>query len=84
MTDQNKNEINGYSLFNDVEDKAIQAYNRARIMFNILDDNADAGRNVSTKGTALAFQYFGQIGEKDRAAVHAQLVEIMNKRGEKK
>ena len=79
---QNNNEIHGYSLFNDVEDTEVQAYNRARIVFNMLDDNADKDKNVSQKGTALVFQYFQQIPETERAAMHAELVKILEKRNE--
>lgn len=77
---QNKNEINGYSLFNDVEDTDAQAYNRARVVFNILDDNSDKERNISQKGTGLVFQYFQQIPEVDRPAMHAELVKILENR----
>ena len=71
------NEIKGYSLFNEVEDAAIQTYNRARVMKNIMLDHADKDRNIKSDGSALLVQYFQYIPKADRMAVYTKLQELL-------
>lgn len=74
------NEIQGYSLFNDVEDAEIRIFNRARSMKNIILDNADKHRNVTLKGVALVATYQKAIPEEERSAVHNKLVELLQQK----
>lgn len=71
------NEVRGYSLFNEVEDKVVQTYNRARILKNIMTDYSDADRNVSQTGEALIYKYFEGIPVDDRRDVHTKLKELL-------
>ena len=72
MTEQQKeevkNEFNGFSLFNDVEDFILQAYNRCAVMFNI----------EGIHGTKLAFDYADAIDEKGRASMMAMCAYILS------
>ena len=71
------NEIKGYSLFNEVEDAVLQAYNRARTMKNIMLDYSDKNKNINAAGASLLYQYFERVPEADRAAVHTKLKELL-------
>jgi hypothetical protein len=67
------NEINGFSLFNDVEDKALQAFNRGRVMTNILLDH----KKNTAKGGFLSLTYMKQIPVEERqAAIDAFMAEM--------
>lgn len=74
------NEIKGYSLFNEVEDAAIQIYNRARTMKNIMLDHSDKNKNVNTTGVVLVTQYFKSIDEGSRQAVYNKLAELLKQK----
>ena len=74
------NEIKGYSLFNEVEDAAIQIYNRARTMKNIMLDHSDKNKNVNTTGVVLVTQYFKSIDEGSRQAVYSKLAELLKQK----
>lgn len=74
------NEIKGYSLFNDVEDAVIQVYNRARTLKNIMLDYSDKDRNISRAGGIILLQYFSNIPEDDRQAVHTKLAELLKQK----
>lgn len=74
---QNNNEFKGYSLFNDVEDKELQAFNRARVMANIMEDHS-VERNVNGTGLMLLMGYFQSLPEgQEREDVHAALTKIL-------
>lgn len=82
MLNKNTNEFRGYGLFNDVEDKEIQIYNRARTLTNIMEDHstidAETGDKVVTgKGALLCYGYFTSLPEADRADVHAKTASIL-------
>ena len=72
MTEQNQednrieNEYNGYSLFTEIENKTLQAFNRCAVMFNIMEHN----------GMAMAEDYALQISEEDRSIMFAMFVYI--------
>lgn len=74
------NEIKGYGLFNEVEDKAVQTYNRARSMKNIMLDHSDKDKNISAAGNMLLIQYFSMVPEADRQAVHSKLAELLKQK----
>lgn len=74
------NEIKGYSLFKEVEDKAVQIFNRARVMKNIMLDYSDKNKVVNGVGTSLLYQYFSEIPEEDRKAVHDKLGELLKQK----
>lgn len=75
-------ENKGFSLFFDLEDKDLQAYNRARLMFNIMEDNVDKKTGkVSPKGGSLVMEYFGEIPVEDRTLVTKKLEELFKKAG---
>lgn len=66
--------VKGFSLFTDVEDKDLQAYNRARIMWNIMEDHVDPQtKRVNPKGGKLALEYFISIPEEERGSAHSAL-----------
>lgn len=69
-------EINGYSLFNEVEDKEVQTYNRARVMKNMMLDNSK-NRVVNDQGKFLVMSYMVNIPEEDRREVHEKLAELL-------
>ena len=52
--------MNDYELFTDTKDVHLRARNRAIVMANIFEDNAE-GENVSGKGAALLFGYYKSI-----------------------
>lgn len=72
--------IQGYSLFNEVEDKEVQVFNRARVMKNMMQDHSDAERNVNAKGVSLIYQYFEAIPMEDRQLVHTKLAELLREK----
>lgn len=74
---QQVNEIQGYGLFNDVEELELRVYNRARVMKNILLDHSDAQRNVNFKGMGLVITYQQAIPQEERKAVHDKLTELL-------
>ena len=76
----NNNEFKGYGLFNDVEDKELQTYNRARILANIMEDHA-VGTNVSGTGALICAGYFNSIPPEDRGAVHSRTAAILFEKG---
>jgi len=72
----------GFSLFKDLEDKELQAYNRARIMLNIMEDHIDKKTNqVTPKGGHLVLSYFAAIPEAERASAQKIAEDMFNKRG---
>lgn len=73
------NEIAGYSLFNDIEDKEVQIYNRARIMKNMMQDNSK-DKEVSEKGVGLLVLYMNAIPVEDRKDVYVKLEELLKKK----
>lgn len=74
------NEINGFALFNDVEDKALQSFNRGRVLANMFIDNQQDGK-ANRKGAALIITYFSAIPVHERAATQAEFLNSMKKEG---
>lgn len=74
------NEINGYSLFNDIEDKELQERNRAVVMTNMAETYTKKGK-ISLKGTGLIVQYFNAIPEEQRASLYKKFESTMLERG---
>lgn len=72
-----KNQVGGYSLFNEVEDNEVKIYNRARVMKNMMLDNSDKDRNVSARGGMLVHSYFLSIPGEERQAVYDKLKELL-------
>lgn len=83
MQKEQVNEFKGYSLFNQIEDFELKAYNRGRIIFNILEDGYDVKlQKASAKASALAIQYMEQIPKGiERDATFHNLRNIMLKEG---
>ena len=56
--------VNGFSLFNDVENKTLKAFNRYQIICNLIE--------MKTKGSRdLSKEYISHLSNEDRAAVVA-------------
>ena len=77
----NNNEFKGYSLFNDVEEKDTQRYNRARILVNIMEDHSDAKRNVNLTGLMLCKGYFDLIEPEERDVILEETKKLLEKKG---
>jgi hypothetical protein len=76
------NEFHGYSLFNDVEDVDLRAYNRARVMANMLEQHTDKQtKKITQRGAALVFGYMNQIPDEDRRATHTHFSQHVAKDG---
>lgn len=75
-----KNEYKGYSLFNDVEDLALQERNRAVIMCNIVEHNTHKGQ-ITPRGAGLAMGYFSKIPAEQRKGVEEKFEELVKGRG---
>lgn len=73
-------EYKGFSLFTEIEDKALQLRNRAAIMVNMLEDNFFKGK-VSGKGASLLIGYVSAIPAKDRKDLMQEFVKQANERG---
>lgn len=74
------NEYKGYSLFNDVEDKELQAYNRGNIMAVIAIDNQKNGK-LNVAATKDLVGYFNQIPSEERGAVYKHMADKLNAEG---
>ncbi len=74
------NEFKGYSLFNDIEDKALQTRNRAVIMCNIIEQNTKK-RLITPRGAALVLGYFQAIPEVERKEVQDKFDVMIKERG---
>jgi hypothetical protein len=74
------NEYNGFALFSDVEDEALKAFNRGRVLCNIFVDNQQDGK-TNAKGAALILGYFSKIPSTERAMAQAEFLVSMKKEG---
>jgi len=74
------NNYKGFSLFNDVEDKELQRFNRARVMVNMAQDHSKKGR-INAVGSALILGYFGQMPFDEREVIKSEFAKQMNKNG---
>ncbi len=75
-----QNDLHGYLLFHDIEDKDLQAHNRAVCLANIFEDNSRKGQS-SSRGMDLLREYFELIPEGDRALAYFHFQSIMGSRG---
>ena len=77
-----KNEINGYSLFNDIDDEALRDRNRAVVMANMADVYTDKKRkNITPRGSFLILSYFNAILPEQRKNLINNFMSMMKERG---
>lgn len=76
---QKANEVAGYGLFLDVEDRALRIHNQAQTLRNIMDDNR-VKEQFTTRGLAIMTGYFSKIDAEDKQEVHAALSDLFNKK----
>ena len=72
--------MNDLEMFTDIKDSALKARNRAIVMANIFEDNAE-GDNISTKGAALLFGYFKNVPAIEKATTFEAFQINMTERG---
>jgi len=66
-----ENEVQGYSLFNHIEDDEIRRKNRATCVINMVRSNMD-GSIVSQYGMYLVMKYWSSLPEgEERGAVYS-------------
>lgn len=75
------NEIKGYSLFNDIEDKALRIRNRAVVMANIYEDHLEGDVTkaavIRGDGAILLLQYVRSIPEDEITETYNKFKSIM-------
>ena len=71
----------GFSLFNDLEDKVLQAYNRARLMVNMVIENSNGKGSFNVKAAALTTGYLSNIPKEERKSVIDEFIPQMRKEG---
>ena len=74
------NQIAGYSLFNEVEDKELQARNRANTMANIALDGRK-GNDVTPSAFKHLIIYYQKIPFAERGKVFALFQKVLQERG---
>lgn len=75
-----RNEIKGYSLFNDIEDVALRNRNRCVVLSNMAEANTKQ-KKITEKGTFLILSYFHAIQEEDKKSVYDGFKAEMGRRG---
>jgi hypothetical protein len=75
-----KNEINGYSLFNDIEDKELRTRNRAVVLANMAEANTK-GNKISNKGAFLVLSYFDKVPKEEQQICLEVFEKTMKDRG---
>ena len=75
-----RNEIKGYSLFNDIEDKALRNRNRYVVLSNMAEAHTKH-RKLTEKGTFLILSYFNAVPEEDKKEVYDGFKDEMKRRG---
>lgn len=68
-------------MFNDIEDKTLQARNRGVVMANLVEDNLTATKKISTLGTKLLLTYFSEVANEDKALAYSHFEDQMKMRG---
>jgi hypothetical protein len=66
---QKRNEVAGYDVFLGVEDKELQARNRAQVLNNIFEDGANENNKIGTGTAQLMTDYVKLIPKEERAVV---------------
>jgi len=64
------NNINGYSLFNEVEDKELQLRNRTTTLVNMIEDNMTEEGVVNQQGMFLSMQYWTEISDEEKKSLY--------------
>lgn len=77
---QQVNEYKGFSLFNDLEDKALRCRNRA-VMLSNMATNHSKDQRISAQGTSLILNYFHLIPSEERSTVRDLFMTEMKQRG---
>lgn len=75
-----KNEMKGFSLFNDLEDKALRIRNRAVVMCNIAEQNTKREK-INEKGVFLILSYFQAIPDQEKYESERAFATQMKERG---
>lgn len=75
-----KNDIKGYSLFNDIEDKALRNRNRYVVLANMAEAHTKQ-KKITEKGTYLILSYFNAVPEDDKKEVYSGFKDEMKRRG---
>lgn len=75
-----KNEIKGYSLFNDIEDAVLRNRNRHVVLANMAEAHTKQ-KKITEKGTYLILSYFNAVPEEDKATVYNGFKNEMKLRG---
>lgn len=66
----------GYELFYDIEDKELQAHNRAAVLWNIFENNSKKGK-ATARGVVDMVGYTKEIPEQERKEVLAKFSDII-------
>jgi hypothetical protein len=74
------NEYKGYSLFNDVEDKELQARNRGVVLANLTEGGMQ-GDKVKHGATSEIVGYFQEIPVEQRQAALTVMMKTLEDRG---
>lgn len=75
-----RNEIKGYSLFNDIEDAGLRNRNRYVVLANMAEAHTKQ-KKITEKGTYLILSYFNEIPEADKKPVYDGFKQEMKERG---
>lgn len=81
MTNKEKSEYCGFSLFNDIEDGELKKRNRSVILANIAEQYLMPKTNkITTRGASLIIGYFRNIPLNEREALLSKFKETMKER----
>lgn len=73
-------QVKGYSLFNDIEDRDLRIRNRAVVLTNIMEDGFTQGR-VSSKAALIIMNYFHHVPEEEKDETLALFQQKAKERG---
>lgn len=77
-----KDSVLGFALFSDIEDKALQARNRAVVLANIIEDTSNKKTgSITPEGAMKTLAYFTKIPLEERSLVEELLTEQLQQRG---
>lgn len=74
------NEYKGFSLFNDIEDKALRIRNRAVMLANMASNHSKE-RRITAQGASLILNYFNLVDPNEKQEVQNAFMIEMNHRG---
>lgn len=75
-----KNEMQGYSLFRDIEDSQLRNRNRYVVLSNMAEAHTKH-KKITEKGTFLILSYYNEIPAEDRKEVYDGFKAEMKRRG---